>query len=98
MKSAKQGEIVKRRAKRCKHHYPYFQRWYDDFSESGKMIERHCYCFICRKEFIIRMNPSHMNIERMDFGKDRTLSQIWRELPSSVNKFTKRVLERNNET
>lgn len=75
-----------------KHHYPYFIRWYDDWSISGKMIERHCYCFKCNKEFIIRLHPNHMYVEGMSFGLERgreTVSKLRKSLPKIIDRYNK---------
>ncbi|MDP1729205.1 MAG: hypothetical protein Q8L27_03325 [archaeon] len=77
-----------------KHHYPYLQRWYDDFSESGKMIERHAYCFKCKKEFIIRFNPNSMPIKDMEFGlvKGReTIAKLKKDFYKTIKEYDKYI-------
>lgn len=74
----------------CNHRYPYFTRWWDDWSKSGKMIERHCYCFICEKEYIIKLNPNHMDVPRMNFGLEKgreTIDKLRKKLPKMVIKY-----------
>lgn len=81
-----------KRATPCGHHYPYFLRWFDDWSESGKMIERHCYCFVCEKEYIIRLHPKHMVLELMEFGYDKgreTIAKIRKNLPKTIRRYKK---------
>lgn len=78
--------------KRCEHKYPYFQRWYDDFSESGKMIERHCYCFKCEKEYIVRLHPKHMHMPSMEFGLEKgreTIAKLRKKLPATIKRYNK---------
>ena len=81
-----------KRKKLCKHHYPYFLRWYDDFSESGKMIERHCYCFKCEKEYVIRLHPKTMGMEFMNFGLEKgreTVKKLRKQLPKIIKEYQK---------
>lgn len=81
----------------CEHRYPYFQRWYDNLSKSGKSIERHCYCFICEKEYIIRLRISSMHMPSVNFGleKDReTISKLKRNLPIFIKKYINNVKEK----
>lgn len=83
-----------KKKKRCEHHYPYFIRWYDDFSESGKMIERHCYCFKCEKEYILRLNPKSLYMMGRSFGLEKgreTIEDLRRELPNIIKKYNKNI-------
>lgn len=81
----------------CGHRYPYLVRWFDDWSDSGKMIERRCYCFICKKVFITRIHPKVLDVENLDFGYDRTMSGLKKELPKLIKKYKKNVFEQKSE-
>ena len=94
MKSSNGLKSVVSNGRNHEHHYPFFQRWYDDYSLSGKMIERHCYCFRCNKEFVIRLNPSHMVIEHIQLGKEKnreTVSKLRKNLPKVIRQWKERV-------
>ena len=78
----------------CGHKYPYFQRWCDDWSESGKMIERHCYCFKCEKHIILRVHPKRMEVEGMSFGLEKgreTIEKLRKQLPKIIKEYEKNV-------
>ena len=84
----------------CSHRYPYFLRRFDDWSNSGKMIERHCYCFICEKEYIIRLHPKHMQVSDMSFGLKRgeeTIEKFRRKLSQIINKYKERMRKNKKE-
>lgn len=81
----------------CGHYYPDFLRNYDDLSVSGKMIERHCYCFKCKREFIIRLHPKHLDMEHLELGDKSTIKQLmilrkkeWRRLSKKYKEVDRR--------
>lgn len=75
-----------------KHHYPFFIRWYDALSISGKSLERHCYCFKCEKEFIIRFNLEKMYMPHVSYGLEKgreTIEKLRKQLPEIIRKYNK---------
>lgn len=74
----------------CEHHYPYFLRWYDDLSKSSKMIERHCYCFKCEKEYIIKLHPKTFGVGLMNLGLEKgreTIEKLRKQLPNIIKEY-----------
>jgi len=91
-------KLTEKRAKRynknkfCNHRYPYVMRWYDDISKSGKMIERHCYCFICEKEFIVRYRFDSLHEPTFGYEKGReTIAKIKKQLSKNIIQYIKNV-------
>ena len=73
-------QVGKAAGSQCGHYYPDFLRNYDEFSKSGKIIERHCYCFGCRREYIVKLNPEKLaNVKHIEFGNKQTIAQLGKQ-------------------